>query len=228
MILNYEYSDDYERLLCCLLYDLTENAQARQQMAEHGLGQSTSPDTMLKVRHGNRWGERRQHRLPCYHEIRLDESEQERVIGEVPDVTGPMMDDWSPAMVQNVRALIEQRDALIEARDAHLGIYEERGPLTRPEERRQRRREENAEERALRGRRREAMVFAEAGRPMRQEDIIESRRGANSDDVHEDGLERMIEAVQEMATDAGQVTTRRQRTWTEFLVSIRPDGSIRE
>lgn len=233
IITKYEYNDDYERLLCCLLCDLTKDNQALKQMVELGLGGPTLPHALLKYCAGQNWGARQQYQNPSDLDRQLDASEREDVLGGVQDVVAAMMDlsrtmgeghdarAQAEAFVQNFN---RNDPTQSDARDAV-----EHTPLVHHGEHFPRRREESTEERTLRSRRREAMVFAEAGRPLRRGDIIESRRRANLDDVSEDGLDRMYEDVEGLvAVQSNGGTARHQRTWVEFLARLRPDGSVRE
>ena len=229
MILSYEYADDYERLLCCILCDLTEDTQARQQMAKYGLGEIASPHGLLKLRAGQNWGVRQQYQNPWELDRHFDGPEHERGMGEVSGVAAAMMDlsrttgrDHGEGAQDEIFPPNFDQTGI---RRSGAEIPEGQVPSMHPDDRISRRQEETAEERALRSRRREAMVFAEAGSPLGQQHIIESQRGANMD---EDELRRLAETESRVMAFVIQWTVEGLRTWAAFLFRLRPDGSTRE
>lgn len=199
----YEYGDDYERLLCCVLHDLMEVAEARGEMRACGLG---DPGAARELKHQYElsWG-LRHHYTPSASERRFPCAED-----HTRDVDSDWMMDVLP--MDMILAGFGRGDGTSMAQGqeplAHVTGDTDSEPgdavnvnglasLWSPDERGVRRREESEEERALRSRRREAMVFAEGGGPIRREDIIESRREEIVDEEIEEELEQLIEEMGE-------------------------------
>ena len=229
LIRAYEYADDYERLLCCILCDLTENTQGRQQIAKYGLGDHERPPGSPKLRAGQSWGVRQQHQNPWEVDRHFNGPEHERSMGEVHGVAAAMR-DLSRTMGQDngegvpdgsSRQNFDQNEVTRSGAELPEGHV---APVS-PDDRISRRQEETSEERALRSRRREAMVFAEAGSPLGQQHIIESQRGVN---LNEDELRRLAESENGVMTLVIRWTLEALKTWAEFLVRLRPDGSRRK
>ena len=189
MVQEFEYNDDYERFLCCVLREITQFTSARLEMKEHGIGDPGEFDVGSTFADNSRWLARRD-QIPTYMEMptymersddpRLDTDDEGVLIATVDG--GPR----SPSTFGNPT-----------------------GPL--------RRREESHEERSLRRRRREAMVYAENGRPIQREDIIEREYVVRDEDVEEE-LEQLIEEA------AGEHAIDQSSSWWSWLSRIRPDG----
>lgn len=82
-----------------------------------------------------------------------------------------------------------------------------------------RQREESLEERSLRRRRREAMVYAENGRPVQSEDIIEREELTRDSNANEDSWQLPEESNEEEGGDSEQP----EGLWS-WLSRIRPNG----
>lgn len=131
MVVLFEYSDDYERLFLCVLYEMQQYLEARTEMSQHGLW-----DLSFGLAPGN-------HELESQWESRRHFSPLSSY-SRFPSSSHMSMDDITtlePSEAQNVSTMRDH--------------------------------EESIEERALRRRRREAMVLGEEGRPLSREDIIE-------------------------------------------------------
>ena len=228
MVTAYEYADDYERLLCCVLFDLAEGAEGRRQMAKYGIGDPGAPYGMVKVNQGRNWGVRHQYEDHWASERRTGGWDQGRGFSEDYATTAALM------QLERTQDDVPQNEAVFAsiAQDdfAESGpeFSDEHAPLLGRDERVVRRREESAEERALRSRRREAMVFAEGGGPIRREDIIESQRENTMDENEEEEIEQLMEELgEEIDEGTNEMTGRVQMTWPEYLARLRPDGSLR-
>ena len=227
----YEYGDDYERLLCCVLYDLTEEAEGRRDMAKCGIGDPGPPSAAVKIHYGRHWGVRHQYDDPSVSEGRFGKRDYGGDASEdyEDDTAAAAMMDLERTHDHVLRGEVDFANlAGDNSTEVGLDFLDEHAPPLGRDERVVRRREESAEERALRSRRREAMVFAEGGGPIRREDIIESQRGDYMGEMVEEELEQLIEEVRdEVDGVTHERMGERQRTWLEYLVSLRPDGSVR-
>ena len=234
MIRAYEYADDYERLLCCVIHDMTEKLEARAAMQECSIGDPGAIYDMLKSQNRWTWGARH-HYAPSPSERRFGGGgDYGRNASEARHTALFPLDMFSMGLPHtgDFRLAPGEEPFAQVARD-HDGepeseVLDEHAPLLGRDERVVRRREESDEERARRSRRREAMVFAEGGGPIRREDIIESRREEIMDEEVEEELEQLIEEVGEgLDRSVDEGTGEGQRTWLDFLLALRPDGSVR-
>lgn len=217
MVRVYEYDDDYERLFCCVLHDMMEKMEARAEMEACGIGDPGEVFDMLKYQNGHSWGERH-HYAPSASERRFGGGgeDHERNLNDARDTESVPM-DVVPAGLRGT-----DDDFALDGSGLHANLMGGT-PL--------RRMEESDEERALRNRRREAMVFAEGGGPIRREDIIESQREEILNEEVQEELEQLIEEVEEeelnQDADEGWIEGGGHRTWLDYLTALRPDGSMR-
>ena len=114
--------------------------------------------------------------------------------------------------INHVLVEADEEAALIPVNEGGQGLSGFANPTSNA-----RRREESLEERSLRRRRREAMVYAENGRPIQREDIIE--QDSFVDEEFREELEQLIEEVE--ATDLRTIP---RETWLGWLSRSRPDG----
>ena len=207
----YEYDDDYERLLGCVLYGLVNHGEGRREMIKYGI---SDPGWELDDPHnlyGRHWAVRHLYG-PSPSEMTLGGGGGGSAFQRYPyNARGTEMEpmEMVPTNFQNFPGNMLPGHPRFDL-----------SPLAGAESSSPRRREESDEERALRSRRREAMVFAEGRGPITREDIIES--AFQGDEIMNEEVEEELEQlVVEMGENQGRI-----RYWLDYLAALRPDGSI--